>query len=127
MQLKLRTATVCLFLGAAPALAQGKYRITAESSEVNTTSSSVRDVVSGQKLLALPVAGRSSYDLIARQPGVIQGAGANGGYNMNGNRGGSVNFTTDGINSQDNLPTQCVAPEPNGSAFGRPREKQDFL
>jgi hypothetical protein len=73
------------------------------SSEVNTASSSVGDVVSGQKLLALPVAGRSSYDLIATQPGVIQGAGTNGSYNMNGNRGGSVNFTTDGINSQDNL------------------------
>jgi Outer membrane receptor for ferrienterochelin and colicins len=73
------------------------------SSELNTASSSVGDVISGQKLLALPVAGRSSYDLIATQPGVIQGAGTNGSFNMNGNRGGAVNFTTDGINSQDNL------------------------
>src|SRR5258706_7601567 len=73
--------------------------VQASSGEINTTSSSVGDVISGQKLLSLPVAGRSSYDLIVTQPGVIQGAG----YNINGNRGGAVNFTTDGINSQDNL------------------------
>src|SRR5260370_11577361 len=73
------------------------------SSELNIARSSAGDVISGQKLLALPVAGRSSYDLIATQPGVIQGAGTNGSFNMNGNRGGAVNFTTDGINSQDNL------------------------
>src|SRR6266849_3820103 len=66
---------------------------------VNTSNASVGDVVTGKKLLDLPLAGRSSYDLIVTQPGVVQGSG----YNINGNRGGAVNFTTDGINSQDNL------------------------
>ena len=56
-----------------------------------------------KKLLELPLAGRSSYDLVRTQPGVVQGLGTNGSFNINGNRGGAVNFTTDGINSQDNL------------------------
>jgi hypothetical protein len=73
--------------------------VQATASEVNTSSATVGDVITGQKLLGLPLAGRSSYDLIATQPGVVQG----GSYNINGNRGGTVNFTTDGINSQDNL------------------------
>jgi len=73
--------------------------VQATARELNTTNSSVGDVISGQKLLSLPVAGRSSYDLIVTQPGVIQA----GGFNINGNRSGAVNFTTDGINSQDNL------------------------
>ncbi len=61
-------------------------------------------VVTGKQLLDLPLAGRSSYDLVVTQPGVVQGLGANGSFNINGNPGGTVNFTTDGINSQDNLP-----------------------
>ncbi len=69
------------------------------ASVVNTSNASIGDVVTGKKLLDLPLAGRSSYDLIVTQPGVVQGSG----YNINGNRGGTVNFTTDGINSQDNL------------------------
>jgi carboxypeptidase family protein/TonB-dependent receptor-like protein len=69
------------------------------ASMVNTSNATVGDVINGKKLLDLPLAGRSSYDLIITQPGVIQG----GGYNINGNRGGAVNFTTDGINSVDNL------------------------
>jgi hypothetical protein len=73
--------------------------VQATASLVNTSSATVGDVITGQKLLGLPLAGRSSYDLITTQPGVVQG----GGYNINGNRGGTVNFTTDGINSLDNL------------------------
>src|SRR5260370_1044965 len=73
--------------------------VQATASTVNTSNATVGDVITGQKLLGLPIAGRSSYDLIVTQPGVIQG----GGYNINGNRGGTVNFTTDGINSLDNL------------------------
>src|SRR5207245_5847128 len=74
-------------------------RVQGGASMVNTANATVGDVISGKKLLDLPLAGRSSYDLIVTQPGVIQG----GGYNINGNRGGAVNFTTDGINSVDNL------------------------
>jgi Carboxypeptidase regulatory-like domain/TonB dependent receptor len=73
------------------------------ASVVNTSNASVGDVITGKKLLDLPLAGRSSYDLVVTQPGVVQGLGTNGSFNINGNRGGAVNFTTDGINSQDNL------------------------
>jgi carboxypeptidase family protein/TonB-dependent receptor-like protein len=77
--------------------------VQASATEVNTSNATVGDVISGQKLLGLPLAGRSSYDLIATQPGVVQGAGTSGSYNINGNRGNAINFTTDGINSNDNL------------------------
>lgn len=73
--------------------------VQAVAGTVNTSNATVGDVITGTKLLGLPLAGRSSYDLIVTQPGVVQGSG----YNINGNRGGAVNFTTDGINSQDNL------------------------
>src|SRR5207244_2384257 len=77
---------------------------TSESVEVKTsglgdlsyTTSSVGSVVSGRKILELPLAGRSTYDLVTTQAGVFGG-------NINGNRTGSLNITTDGINSQDNL------------------------
>ena len=73
--------------------------VSSAAAEVNTSTASIGNVVTGRKLLDLPLAGRSSYDLIVTQPGVVQGAG----YNINGNRSGAVNFTTDGINSLDNL------------------------
>ncbi len=89
------TVNLSLNLGAT----SESVEVTATGSDVSASSSSVGDVINGTKLLALPVAGRSSYDLIVTQPGVIQGSG----YNINGNRSGLVNFTTDGINSLDNL------------------------
>ena len=77
--------------------------VQATAAEVNTSNATVGDVITGQKLLGLPLAGRSVYDLIATQPGVVQGPGTSGSYNINGNRGNVTNFTTDGINSNDNL------------------------
>ena len=59
-------------------------------------TASVGNVVSGRKILELPLAGRSTYDLITTQAGVV-------GANISGNRTGSLNVTTDGINTQDNL------------------------
>ncbi|MBZ5606585.1 MAG: carboxypeptidase regulatory-like domain-containing protein, partial [Acidobacteriia bacterium] len=67
--------------------------------EVNATSASVGEVVEGKRLLDLPIAGRSAYDLLITQPGVTTGSN----YYLNGNQGGSVNFTMDGINAQNNL------------------------
>src|SRR5260370_33771721 len=73
------------------------------ASVVNTSNASVGDVVTGKKLLDLPLAGRSSYDLGVTQPCVGHGLGTNVSFNINGNRGGTGHVTTDGINSQDNL------------------------
>src|SRR5215831_212292 len=55
--------------------------VQATAATLNTSNASVGDVITGTKLLGLPLAGRSSYDLIVTQPGVVQG----GGYNINGN------------------------------------------
>lgn len=71
----------------------------AAATEVNATSSSVGEVVEGKRLLDLPLAGRSAYDLLITQPGVQSGTN----FYLNGNQGGSVNFTMDGINAQNNL------------------------
>jgi len=40
-----------------------------------------------------------------RKPGVIGGAGSGQNFFLNGNQGNSINYTTDGINSQNNLLT----------------------
>src|SRR5262249_27739573 len=66
------------------------------SGDLAYSTASVGSVVSGRKILELPLAGRSSYDLLTTQAGVY-------GANISGNRTGSLNVTTDGINSQDNL------------------------
>ncbi len=76
----------------------------AESVEVEAQSvaslgymtSSVGNVVTGRQVLELPLQGRSAYDLIATQAGVL-------GFNFSGNRTGSMNVTLDGVNIQDNL------------------------
>jgi hypothetical protein len=80
--------------------------VQATASLLNTSTATVGDVVNGKKLLDLPLAGRSAYDLLNTQPGVISAYGtstATRNYILNGNRGGSVNFTMDGINAQNNL------------------------
>ncbi len=73
--------------------------VQASATLLNTSSATIGDVVNGKKLLDLPLAGRSAYDLLTTQPGVISGSN----FVLNGNRGGSVNFTMDGINAQNNL------------------------
>jgi Carboxypeptidase regulatory-like domain len=73
--------------------------VKAVATEVNATSASVGSVVEGKRLLDLPLAGRSAYDLLLTQPGVQSGTN----FYLNGNQGGAVNFTMDGINAQNNL------------------------
>ncbi len=70
-------------------------------SEVNASSSTVGTVVEERKILELPLVGRSAYDLLATQPGVITTGTSS--VNITGQQTGSINYTTDGINTQDNL------------------------
>jgi hypothetical protein len=71
----------------------------AAATEVNATSASVGNVVEGKRLQELPLNGRSAYDLLLTQPGVQEGTN----FILNGNQGGSVNFTMDGLSAMDNL------------------------
>lgn len=64
------------------------------------SSASVGTVISGKRVLELPLAGRNAMDLLKTQAGVT---GANGGQNFNGARVGSLNISIDGTNAQDNL------------------------
>jgi hypothetical protein len=75
--------------------------VTATANEVNASSASVGNVVDSRKILDLPLVGRSAYDLLNTQPGIVL-TGANS-VNINGASTGAVNYTTDGINTQDNL------------------------
>ena len=70
------------------------------SLQIDLLSSSVGTVISGRRVLELPLAGRNAMDLLRTQAGVT---GANGGQNFNGARVGSLNITVDGTNAQDNL------------------------
>jgi hypothetical protein len=69
--------------------------------DVNASTATVGTVIEARKILDLPLVGRSAYDLINTQPGVVTNGTTS--VNINGNQTGSINYTTDGINTQDNL------------------------
>ena len=73
--------------------------VQAVATEVNATSASVGSVVEGKRLLDLPLAGRSAYDLLLTQAGVQLGTN----FYLNGNQGNATSFTMDGISAMDNL------------------------
>jgi hypothetical protein len=68
--------------------------------ELQTTDSSVGEVLSGQELNRLPVQGRSAAQLIFYQPGVAPDVGAStgdeGGGQIAGARSDQISFTVDG-------------------------------
>lgn len=70
-------------------------------SEVNASSATIGTVMEDKKILDLPLVGRSAYDLINTQPGVVTTGTSS--VNMNGQQTGAINYSTDGINTQDNL------------------------
>jgi hypothetical protein len=74
--------------------------VQAEAAQVGLATSTVGNVVTGRKILELPLAGRNAIDLLRTQPGVT---GSNGGQNFDGARVGSLNISIDGTNAQDNL------------------------
>jgi len=76
--------------------------VQAAISEVNASSATIGTVMEEKKILDLPLVGRSAYDLLATQPGVIN-IGSAESVNINGQQTGAINYTTDGINTQDNL------------------------
>src|SRR5262245_29373734 len=65
--------------------------------QLGVLTSSVGAVITGKKILELPLVGRNAFDFIQLQAGV-----EGGGANFNGTRSASLNITLDGINTQDN-------------------------
>ncbi len=63
---------------------------------INYVTTSVGGLISGQKILDLPVASRNAMDLVLTQAGL-------NGANFAGGRIGQLNITLDGINNQDNV------------------------
>jgi hypothetical protein len=68
--------------------------VTAQSNLLFTDSASVGGVITGQRLLELPLPDRNVLDLVLTQPGVV-------GDNFAGARIGALNVTRDGINVMD--------------------------
>jgi hypothetical protein len=68
-----------------------------QANEVAATSANVSTVVDGKRLLDLPLNGRSSYSLVATQPGVVDSSQ----WYMNGTQVGATNVTMDGITNMD--------------------------
>jgi Carboxypeptidase regulatory-like domain/TonB-dependent Receptor Plug Domain len=93
------TVNVALQIGQATQTVE----VEATAALVNTSSATLGDVVTGKQLQDLPLIGRSAYNLITTQPGVIGATNTN--FYLNGNQGNSINFTMDGINAQNNLLT----------------------
>jgi hypothetical protein len=92
-------SVITLNLGLELGQTSESVEVKAEAIEVSATSASVGNVVEGKRLLDLPLDGRSAYSLLLTQPGVQLGTN----YILNGNQGGTVNFTTDGVSTMDNL------------------------
>lgn len=65
--------------------------------QLGILTSSVGNVITGKKILELPLVGRNAFDFIQLQAGV-----EGGGNNFNGTRSASLNVSLDGINTQDN-------------------------
>ncbi len=59
-------------------------------------TSSVGNVVTGKKILELPLQGRNALDFIGLQAGVV-------GDNFSGTRSGALNITLDGVYTQDSF------------------------
>lgn len=62
-------------------------------------TSSVGSVITGKKILELPLQGRNAFDFIGLQAGV---SGDNN-QNFSGARSGALNVTLEGVNTQDNF------------------------
>src|SRR5579862_2403614 len=77
--------------------------VLATAEQVNASNATIGDIVTGRQLQDLPLVGRSAYNLITTQPGVIGATNTN--FYINGNQGNSINYTMDGINAQNNLLT----------------------
>jgi hypothetical protein len=75
--------------------------VKASAADVNVSSASIGSTMESRRILDLPLVGRSAYDLLNTQPGVV--INGTNGVNINGSQTGAINYTTDGINTQDNL------------------------
>src|SRR5580658_8732139 len=63
--------------------------VAATVTDINASSATIGDVMETKRLVDLPLVGRSSYDLINTQPGVIFFQGT-ANVNINGQAGGAV-------------------------------------
>ncbi len=101
-------AQLTINMGLALGQTSQTVEVAAVANEINASTATIGDVLETKRMQDLPLVGRSSYDLINTQPGVVFFQGTSN-VNVNGQAGGAVMYTTDGINTQDNLLNGAVA------------------
>jgi len=73
-------------------------QVEATYEKVQTSQSgNIGSIINEQTLTTLPIAGRNPLNLIAIEPGVVQGANTGGGTHIFGARDRAINITLDGI------------------------------
>jgi hypothetical protein len=76
--------------------------VTAAALMVETTNSTISDVVSQEKVVDLPLNGRDVYALVSLEPGVVPGPCYRGEcVDSNGQREASANYMLDGADNND--------------------------
>jgi len=85
--------------------AQEVIEVTGAAERIQTSSSgNLGNLVEQQTIVALPIVGargRNPLDFINFQPGVVVGANTGGGVHVHGARDRAVNFTLDGIDTNE--------------------------
>src|ERR1051326_1103670 len=67
--------------------------VTGAASEVNVTSATIGAAMESRRILDLPLVGRSAYDLLGTQPGVV--INGTNGVNINGTQTGAVKYRSE--------------------------------
>jgi len=76
--------------------------VNAAAPMVETTNSTISDVVSQEKIVDLPLNGRDVYALVSLEPGVVPGTIVRGeGVSSNGMRAEAANYMLDGADNND--------------------------
>lgn len=88
------TLNLTLTVGAASETIE--VRSNPADTQLGYQTSSVGNVVTGKKILELPLQGRNALDFIGLQAGVV-------GDNFSGTRSGALNITLDGVYTQDSF------------------------
>ncbi|MGA2271656.1 MAG: carboxypeptidase regulatory-like domain-containing protein [Bryobacteraceae bacterium] len=74
-----------------------KVEVEGSYERIDTTSAMISDVIQQRAVQTLPLNGRNPLNLIALEPGIVQGTHSNVNTQVNGGRSNAANLTLDGI------------------------------
>lgn len=74
--------------------------VTAESPLLQTQTSSTGQVVTGKRILEMPLNGRNVFNLVLLVPGASENPGAQSQFSINGQRGNETSMLVDGVDTR---------------------------